>query len=85
MFNLKNKECQEVFKKETEINADLLKCFENELPIEIQSKKWLKTFNSILHKCFRKVRICENRKKTDSQKNNLIRERINLKKKSKAN
>ena len=48
MFKLKNKECQEVFKKETEINADMLKCFENELPIEDQSKKWLKTFNSIL-------------------------------------
>ena len=29
MFNLKNKECQESFKKETEINSELLKCFEN--------------------------------------------------------
>ena len=28
MFNLKNKECQEAFKSETEINQDLLKCFE---------------------------------------------------------
>ena len=50
MFKLKNKECHEVFKKETEINAYMLKCFENDLPIEIQSKKWLKTFNSILEK-----------------------------------
>ena len=29
MFNLKNKKCQEIFKKETEINSELFKCFEN--------------------------------------------------------
>ena len=32
MFNLRNKQCQEAFRKETEINADLLNCFETELP-----------------------------------------------------
>ena len=30
MFNFKNKVCQEVFKKETEKNPELQKCFENE-------------------------------------------------------
>ena len=48
--------------------------------MEIQSKRWLKTFNSILHKCFRKVRVCENKKKSESNDKHLIRERINLKK-----
>ena len=80
MFNLKNKACQDAFKNETEVNEALIKCFEDELPLEMQSKKWLKTFNSILHKCFRKVRICENKKKSENNENTLIRERIELKK-----
>ena len=56
MFNLRNTVCQEAFKQETENNAALLEVFETELPFEIQSKKWFKEFNNILHKCFRKVR-----------------------------
>ena len=80
MFNLKNNACQDAFKNETEVNTALLKCFEDELPLETQSKRWLKTFNSILHKCFRKIRVCENRKKSDGNDKNLLRERINLKK-----
>ena len=39
LFNLKNRTCQEAFKDETEFNEELLKCFDNELPIEVQSKK----------------------------------------------
>ena len=83
MFNLKNKICQEAFWKETETNEDLLKCFQNELPLNVQSKKWLKAFNSILYKCFRKVRICESKKKLQNGENNLINERIRLKSKIK--
>lgn len=63
MFNFKSKVCQEFFKKETEKNPELLKCFENEMSIEYQAKNWYKTFNTLLYKCFRKVRICENKKK----------------------
>ena len=79
LFNFKNKVCQEAFKKETEDNEELLNCFQNELPLEKQSKKWLKTFNTILHKCFRKVRICESKKKMNNTENNLISERVKLK------
>ena len=84
MFNLKNKICQEAFWKETETNEDLLKCFQNELPLNVQSKKWLKAFNSILYKCFRKVRICENKKKSLNNQNSLIEERLELQKESKS-
>ena len=59
VFNLKNKESLEMFKKETENNSELLRCFENKMSIELQSKNWYKTFNTILQKCFKKVRICE--------------------------
>ena len=78
VFNFRNTKCQEAFYKETNDNIELLKCFENELPFEKQSKMWLKTFNSIIYKCFRKIRICKNRKKSLNNKNALLRKRIKL-------
>ena len=83
-FNFRNKVCQEQFKKETDINNQLLECFENELSVEMQCKKWLKAFNSLVYKCFRKIRIGTNRKKIFSNKNTLLRERIEKIKESKA-
>ena len=50
IFNMKNKECQEAFKVETDTNAELLE----DLPFEIQCKRLFKAFNNILHKCFKK-------------------------------
>ena len=82
MFNLRNKFCQEKFKKETQDNTQLIKCFENELPLEIQSKKWLELFNTILQNCFRKIRVDRNSRKED-MKDELIKERVELKNKSK--
>ena len=64
MFNLKNKACQEVFKEVTENNENLLNCFDNDLPLEVQSKKWKRNFTSILHQSCRKIRITDNNKKT---------------------
>ena len=52
VFNFKNSEGQEIFKRGTEINKELVKCFENNLSLEVQSKKWFKAFNSILQKSF---------------------------------
>ena len=80
MFDFKNKDAQELFKNETENNNDLLKCFENNLTLEVQSKKWLKAFNSILYKCFRKIRICKKKEVNDNFEKSLIKERIGLKK-----
>ena len=42
MFNLRNRQCQEAFKNETENNAELIECFDNNSHVEEQSKKWLK-------------------------------------------
>ena len=80
MFNMKNKLCQEAFKEETENNTELLECFSDNLPVEVQCKKWFKTFNTVLYKCFRKVRIVKNKKNEKSATDNLVRERISLKK-----
>ena len=65
MFNLRNTERQELFKYETDNNYDLVRCFESEMPFESQCDQWFRIFNSILHKCFKKVRIVNNSKKSD--------------------
>ena len=71
-----------MFSKETEDNVQLIECFENDLPLEIQSRNWLKLFNSILFKCFRKIRVVNsNKKKGETDK--LLHERIELKSKAK--
>ena len=78
IFNLKNKACQEAFYNETEI-------FQTDLPFQVQSKFWLKHFNSILYKCFRKIRIVNNRKKDINGTQNLMTKRIKLQKDLKSN
>ena len=85
IFNLKNKACQEAFRMETDRNNELLTSFNDNFTDEVQCQNWFKTFNHILHKCFRKVRVVENKNKTDRGTDNMIRERIELKKESKSN
>ena len=55
LFNLKNKECQKVFKDETTKTNDLSKIFEDEKDLDVATNKFLKKLNKILHKCFRKI------------------------------
>ena len=64
LLNLKNKKCQEVFKEETEQNDQLVECFMDGLPVEKQCDNWFKRFNNILHKCFKKIRVVNNTKKS---------------------
>ena len=80
MFNLKNKACQDKFKEETENNDDLIECFKNSLTVEEQCSEWNKTFNKVLQKCFKKVRIVNSKKKENSKLKNMLLERIRLKK-----
>ena len=83
-FNFRNKVCQEAFKRETETNRQLLECFDNELSVEMQSKMWLRTFNSIIFKCFKKIRMGKKNRENVGDKNSLLRERINLIKNAKS-
>ena len=78
---MRNKNCQELFTKETEENSKLLECFENDLTLEVQSKNWLKEFNRILYKCFRRVWVTNNKKKKDV-KEEILLERVELKKRA---
>ena len=84
LFNMRNKKCQELFFQETEENPELLKCFDSQLPFETQCKKWFKTFNSTLFKCFKKVRVINNKKKK-GENEEILCERIELKKEMKLN
>ena len=79
MFNLKNKGCQEAFKNETENNPGLLNSFKNSLPVEVQSRRWMRSLNSALHKTFRKVRIVSNKKKENIKMRIIMNERIKKK------
>ena len=78
IFNFKNKKAQQAFLEETENNIELINCFENKLPFQVQSKNWAKIFNSIIYKCFKKVRICRD-KKNGNSKIALLQERLKLK------
>ena len=84
IFNMRNKICQDAFKVETENNPKLLEVFDNQEPFKTQCNMWLKNFNSILHKCFKKVRIVRNKKKEKEEPENLLMRRIKLIKESKS-
>ena len=68
-----------MFTKETHEKTQLIKCLENGLPLEEQSKEWLKIIDSILYKCFRKIILVDKKK----QENDLVREKLDLKNKLK--
>ena len=56
IFNLKNKECQKFFKKETSKNC-LANIFEEEKDLDKATEKFMKKLNKMLYKCFKKVKV----------------------------
>ena len=67
LFNFKNKRCQAAFKEATENNSDLLKCFDNNVSFEQQSKVWKKTLDKVFYKCFKKIRVVSNKQKENEK------------------
>ena len=57
IFNLKNVECQQKFTKATSSSFKLNRCFSPNLKFEDQCNQFFKSFDDILHQCFRKVRV----------------------------
>ena len=71
MFNLKNKENQKKFKKETSNNRNLSSVFDDENgDINEQVNKFLKRLNKTLHKCFTKIKVTE---RVDKETDELYR------------
>ena len=72
-----------MFTEKTCRNTQLVECLETQFLLKVQCKMWLKTFNTVLYKCFKKIRIVPNDKK-NSPKGYLIDERNELKKEIKS-
>ena len=73
LFNLKNKTCQEMVRKETssEINhCALSSIFDQEGDLNNLADTFLKKLNKIIHKCFKKIRVTE---KKDEVRENLFK------------
>ena len=79
IFNLKNIECQNEFKRITSESDFLSSVFEGKNDINEITKKFLKRLNGCLHKSFRKIRLTE---KKDEQLDILFKKRNELRAKN---
>ena len=69
MYNLKNKQNQEKFRKKTSNNKYLSSAFDDENEdIELSAQKFIKRLNKLIQKCFKKIRITT---KTDKKTEDL--------------
>ena len=57
IFNFKDEENFHKFEMLTESNDDLEKCFDECTDVNKAASKWMKVLNSLIKKCFRKIRI----------------------------
>ena len=73
LFNLKNEECQKVFKEATTAannNNYLSEVFDQKEHINYLTEKFMKRLNKTIQKCFRKIRVVE---KIDKEKEELFK------------
>ena len=57
MYNFKKNEDFKMYQEVTEENTELIECFEESEDFNVACTKWLKIFNGIIRKCFKKIRI----------------------------
>ena len=79
LFNFKDKEGQKRFKEMTGNNTKLSSIFENDKPIEEVAQKFIKVLNKIIHQCFKKIKITNNK---NSKIDDLFRRQKTLKSKT---
>ena len=77
-FNFRSEECQASFTQASENCPQLIKCFENDLPMKTQASLWEKSLETLFHKTFKKRRIVNSKKKSDTRNSQLLEERILL-------
>ena len=85
IYNLKNKKCQEMFRKETSTimnNKELSSIFNEAGDINVQAKQFLNKLEDVIHKCFKKIKIKERK---DEEKDALFKTWRKLKKESNNN
>ena len=59
IFNLKNKECQENFRKQTSETKELSSIFNSNKDVHTLTKKFLNRLNGFIHSSFKKIRVTE--------------------------
>ena len=75
VFNFKSENCRAEFSAASENAKQLIKCFENDHPIKIQASMWEKALENIFHKTFKKRRVVNSKKKSNTKEANLLEER----------
>ena len=81
VYQFRNKESQQLFKTLTSNTEDFTNCFNNDLSFEEQTRKWRQVLETFFQKSFKKIRITNKQKKTNSEINTLMERRRTLKKK----
>ena len=61
MFNLKNRDCQKIFKEITSNTNCLSSAFSSSNNLNICTKKFIKNLNECIRRSFRKIRVTEKR------------------------
>ena len=76
VFNIRNKDNLKVFKNITENDKEFTKCFEDDLDIKEQGKKWSKILRNKIRKAFKKVRVKKSKRmETKNKIDKMIEER----------
>ena len=70
VFNFNDEDGQTKFKYMTKNNTKLSSIFETNQPVEVQTKTFIKTLNRIIHQCFKKNKIKQNK---NSRMDNLFK------------
>ena len=78
VYNFNDKTCFQNFKFETDTNIDLQTCFNDTSEnVNTACERWFKIFNTIIKRCFKKIRIkCQPKNK--KEKTDLFEEKDNL-------
>ena len=76
IYLLRDPQALKHFKEETTHTTKLTNCFASNDSLDKQVEKWLKVLKSFISKTFKKVRICNTRKKKrDTKTDELFEER----------
>jgi hypothetical protein len=81
VYNLKNQECQQIFREITSNSSNLSKCFMDGNSLSNQVKSWERNFTSAIKESFNRIRITD--KKQDSESQQLMGKRRVLRSKLK--
>ena len=67
-FIFKDREAQEIFKNILNTESNLTKCFENNDELEVQCERWLDELFRIFRRSFKKVRVTNKVRETETSK-----------------